>query len=300
MKTFKIYQIDAFTKERFSGNPAGVVVNADGLNETQMQQIARELNNSETAFLFSPEDNNSDGLIRYFTPTAEVPICGHATIAAMYAKAIEYNLNPCILRFKTKVGTLPFEIIKENGDYQVIMTQGKFELSPEFDKITTEQILTALGLGYADIDKRCPVQIASTGHSKVMIGIKSREKLNILNPDHSSLIALSKQINCNGYFVFTFDSDEDDVLTHGRMFAPAIGINEDPVTGNANGPLGGYLIQHKIVDFKSNLFEFNSKQGEKINRPGVINVSVKIENDLPVLIKIKGNATVVFKTEIEI
>lgn len=300
MKIFKIYQIDAFTKERFSGNPAGVVVNADGLNEAQMQQIARELNNSETAFLFSPEDNDSDGSIRYFTPTAEVPICGHATIAAMYAKAIEYNLNSCILKFKTKVGTLPFEIIKENGDYQVIMTQGKFELSPAFDTITTEQILAALGLDYADTDERCPVQIASTGHSKVMIGIKNKEKLNDLNPDYSSLIALSKQINCNGYFVFTFDSDNDDLLTHGRMFAPAIGINEDPVTGNANGPLGGYLIQHKIVDFKGNLFEFNGKQGEKINRPGVINVSVKIENDLPVLIKIKGNATVVFKTEIEI
>jgi PhzF family phenazine biosynthesis protein len=300
MKTYKIYQIDAFTKERFSGNPAGVVVNADELTEIQMQQIAKELNNSETAFLFSPDDNDSDGLIRYFTPKSEVPICGHATIAAMYAKAIEYNLDSCILRYKTKVGTLPFEIIKENGDYQVIMTQGKFELSPTFDATTILQILSALGLDYDDTDERCPVQIASTGHSKVMIGIKSREKLNDLNPNYSSLTELSKQINCNGYFVFTFDSDDDNILTHGRMFAPAIGINEDPVTGNANGPLGGYLIQHKIVDFKDNLFEFNGKQGEKIERPGIINVSVKIENDLPSLIKIKGNATIVFKTEIKI
>jgi PhzF family phenazine biosynthesis protein len=300
MKTYKIYQIDAFTKERFSGNPAGVVVNADGLTEIQMQQIAKELNNSETAFLFSPDDNDSDGLIRYFTPKSEVPICGHATIAAMYAKAIEYNLDSCILRYKTKVGTLPFEIIKENGDYQVIMTQGKFELSPTFDATTILQILSALGLDYDDTDERCPVQIASTGHSKVMIGIKSREKLNDLNPNYSSLTELSKQINCNGYFVFTFDSDDDNILTHGRMFAPAIGINEDPVTGNANGPLGGYLIQHKIVDFKDNLFEFNGKQGEKIERPGIINVSVGIENDLPSLIKIKGNATIVFKTEIKI
>lgn len=300
MKTFKIYQIDSFTKERFSGNPAGVVVNADGLNEAQMQQIARELNNSETAFLFFPGDNDTDGVIRYFSPTAEVPICGHATIAAMYAKAIEYNLDSCILRFKTGVGILPFEIVKENEDYHVIMTQGKFELSPVFDAATTQQILTALGIDDADTDERCPVQIASTGHSKVMIGIKSKEKLNNLNPDYSSLAALSKQISCNGYFVFTLDSDDNEILTHGRMFAPAIGINEDPVTGNANGPLGGYLVQNKIVEFKGDLFEFNSKQGEKINRAGVISVSVKIENDLPVLIKIKGDATVVFKTEIEI
>ncbi|ANF52865.1 hypothetical protein A0O34_21115 [Chryseobacterium glaciei] len=300
MKTFKIYQIDAFTKEKFSGNPAGVVVNADGLNATQMQQIAKELNNSETAFLFSPHDNNSDGSIRYFTPQSEVPICGHATIAAMYAKAIEDNLDSCILRFKTQVGILPFEIIKEKEDYQVIMTQGKFELSPTFDPIINQQILSALGLDYSDTDKRCPIQIASTGHSKVMIGIKSRDQLNSLTPDYNSLTNISRQINCNGYFVFTFDSDDRDILTYGRMFAPAIGINEDPVTGNANGPLGGYLIQNQIIDFKGNLFEFKGKQGEKIDRLGVVNVSVTLENGLPSIIKIKGNATIVFKTEIEI
>jgi len=203
----------------------------------------------------------------------------------MYAKAIEYNLDSCILRYKTKVGTLPFEIVKENDDYEVIMTQGKFELSATIDTVTTQKILSALSLDDSDTDERCPVQIASTGHSKVMIGIKNREKLNNLNPDYNSLIDLSKQINCNGYFVFTFDSDDDDVLTHGRMFAPAIGINEDPVTGNANGPLGGYLVQHKIVDFKDTLFEFNGKQGEKIGRPGVISVSVGIENGLPSLIR---------------
>ncbi|SHK32840.1 PhzF family isomerase [Chryseobacterium polytrichastri] len=300
MKTFKIYQIDAFTKEKFSGNPAGVVVNADGLNATQMQQIARELNNSETAFLFSPDDSSCDGIIRYFTPQSEVPICGHATISAMYAKAIEDNLDSCILRFKTQVGILPFEIIKEKEDYQVIMTQGKFELSPTFDTITSQNILSALGLDYSDKDERCPIQIASTGHSKVMIGIKSREKLNNLNPDYNSLIQLSKEINCNGYFVFTFDSNDSEVLTYGRMFAPAIGINEDPVTGNANGPLGGYLIQNKIIDCKDNVYEFKGKQGEKIGRLGVVNVSVTIEDDLPSLITIKGDATVVFTTEIQI
>ncbi|KPH13975.1 PhzF family isomerase [Chryseobacterium sp. ERMR1:04] len=300
MKTFKIYQIDAFTKEKFSGNPAGVVVNADGLNAVQMQQIAKELNNSETAFLFSPDDSNSDGLIRYFTPQSEVPICGHATISAMYAKAIEDNLGSCILRYKTQVGILPFEIIKEKEDYQVIMTQGTFELSPTFDPIVAQQLLAALGLEHSDTDERCPIQIASTGHSKVMIGIKSKEKLNSLNPDYNSLIHLSKQINCNGYFVFTFDSDDNDVLTYGRMFAPVIGINEDPVTGNANGPLGGYLIQNKIIDSKDNIYEFKGKQGEKMGRLGVVNVSVTIENGLPILIKIKGEATVVFKTEIEV
>lgn len=82
MKTYNIYQVDSFTKNRFCGNPAGVVLNANGLSEEQMQQIARELNNSETAFILSPNSSHYDIEVRFFTPTKEVPICGHATIAA--------------------------------------------------------------------------------------------------------------------------------------------------------------------------------------------------------------------------
>lgn len=300
MKKRIIYQIDSFTKERFKGNPAGVVMNADGLSDDQMRMIARELNNSETAFLFAPDDNDCDGIIRYFTPKTEVPTCGHATIAAMYAKAIEEKLDSCVLRFKTQIGMLPFEIIKTNEDYQIIMTQGKFELSPVLEVHRLKELLNALDLKYSDTDKRCPIQVASTGHSKVMIGIKRRAELNAMTPDYAALADLSKRINCNGYFVFTFDSDRNDTLTYGRMFAPAVGINEDPVTGNAHGPLGGYLIQNKLVDYQNNLFEFNGRQGIEIGRPGVVNVSVNIENDRPSLIRIKGDAMVIFKTEIEI
>ncbi|UTN03828.1 PhzF family isomerase [Flavobacterium bizetiae] len=300
MKKLITYQIDSFTKEKFKGNPAGVVINADELTDYEMQQIARELNNSETAFLFAPDSDDCDGVIRYFTPNTEVPICGHATIAAMYTKAIEEKLDSCILKFKTKIGILPFEVIKENEDYQILMTQGNFELGDVFDSAVTQKMITALGLQKSDLDEKCPVQIASTGHSKVMIGIKSREKLNTLSPIYNDLAQLSNEINCNGYFVFTFDSDDQDVLTYGRMFAPAIGINEDPVTGNANGPLGGYLVQNNIIDYKNNTFEFNGKQGEKIDRLGVIKVKVVTEENKPKLIQIKGDAVVVFRAEIEI
>lgn len=300
MKKLITYQIDSFTKEKFKGNPAGVVINADELSDYEMQQIARELNNSETAFLFAPDSDDCDGVIRYFTPNTEVPICGHATIAAMYAKAIEEKLDSCILKFKTKIGILPFEVIKENEDYQILMTQGNFELGDVFDASVTQKMITALGLQKSDLDEKCPVQIASTGHSKVMIGIKSREKLNTLSPIYNDLAQLSNEINCNGYFVFTFDSDDQDVLTYGRMFAPAIGINEDPVTGNANGPLGGYLVQNNIIDYKNNTLEFNGKQGEKIDRLGVIKVKVVTEENKPKLIQIKGDAVVVFRAEIEI
>jgi len=300
MKKRIIYQVDSFTKERFKGNPAGVVVNADGLTDYQMQLVARELNNSETAFLFPPDDSDCDGVIRYFTPKTEVPTCGHATIAAMYAKALEESLESCVLRFRTKIGILPFEILRVKGDYQVIMTQGKFEQGPAFDPETTQKLIKALGLEMSDLDDKCPIRVASTGHSKVMIGIKSRKKLNDLSPDFGYLAGLSKMIKCNGYFVFTFDSEIRNILTYGRMFAPAIGINEDPVTGNAYGPLGGYLIQNKIAAYSDNQFEFKGRQGEKMDRIGEIQVKVKIENGLPSLIQIKGDAVLIFRTEIEI
>jgi len=300
MKKLNVYQVDSFTRTKFSGNPAGVVVNADGLTEEQMLLIARELNNSETAFLISPENDDYDCEVRYFTPKTEVPTCGHATIAAMYVKALEEKLTSCFLRIKTKIGILPIEIIKGKNDYQVIMAQSSFELGPVFDDRTVQRLLKALGIAYSDLDNKCPVQIASTGHPKVIIGIKSREKLNRLNPDYYSLTRLSKQIKCNGFFVFTFDTDEKDILTCGRIFAPVIGINEDPVTGNANGPLGGYLIYHGIIKNHKNYFEFNSKQGEAMKRPGIVTVRVRMENNEPPSIQIMGDAVVIFRTEITI
>ena len=300
MNKLTIYQIDSFTREKFKGNPAGVVLDSSGLSDEQMQMVARELNNSETAFLFPSESDEYDTAIRYFTPLREVPICGHATIAAMYAKAIEEKLNSCILKVKTNIGVLPFEIVKRDNDYQIIMTQGKFELGAPLNDELVYKITQALGVDVNELDTRCPVQIASTGHSKVMIGLKNRKKLNELGPDFYALKQISEQINCNGYFVFTLDSDDKNILTYGRMFAPAIGINEDPVTGNANGPLGGYLVQNKIVKWQDGCLEFNTRQGEKMKRLGEINVKVKIENNSPVLIQLKGEAVIVFKTEIEI
>ncbi len=299
-KKIVIYQVDSFTKELFKGNPAGVVPYAEGLTEEQMQMIAREMNNSETSFLFPPDDDTCDGIIRYFTPSREVPTCGHATIAAMYVKAKIENLDSAVFRYKTKVGILPFEIINTGNDYSIIMTQGKIEFTEPFEEKIRNRIISALKINQTDLDEKCPVQIVSTGHSKVMIGIKSRQILNELDPNFFELGLISKEINCNGFFVFTFDSDDKNILTYGRMFAPAIGINEDPVTGNANGPLGAYIVKHKIVDNNSNEFSFIGRQGEAINRLGEISVTVKIENGEPILVQIGGKAVVVFKTEIEI
>ena len=222
MKKYRLYQIDAFTTEKFKGNPAGVISNADGLKETQMQAIARELSNSETAFILSPSLTDHEVRIRFFTPTTEVPSCGHATISAHFVRALENNLPSCRVIQKIGAGILPVEIIRDDNSYKIIMTQGEIEFFEPLSEREKNEIILALDLTSTDIDQRCPVQIASTGHSKVMIGIESRDKLNSLKPNLNRLTEISGKIKCNGYFVFTLDSDSDEILTHSRMFAPAI------------------------------------------------------------------------------
>jgi len=292
--------VDSFTKTMFQGNPAGVILNADGLSESDMRNIARELNNSETAFFFSSHEDGCDGELRYFTPQVEVPTCGHATIAAMTVFALENNLSDCTLQIKTKIGRLPIEIRKKPSGYYVSMTQGKFEILKTLSAGEKETLCGALFLTEDMLDSRCPIQVVTAGHSKVMVGIKERSVLNALSPDYEKLKELSREIDCNGYFVFTFDTEKEGVLTEGRMFAPAIGIFEDPVTGNANGPLGGYLIENKIVENTYDVFCFTGYQGEAMRRPGKIDVEVTCKNEKVHNIKIFGEAVVVFKAEIDV
>lgn len=298
MKTFRLYQIDSFTTELFQGNPAGVVPDADGLTVAQMQVIAREMNNSETAFILSPTSDDHDVWIRFFTPTTEVPSCGHATIAAHYVRAREMGLPSCAVVQKIGAGILPVEIVKEGDDYRIVMTQGAPDFSEPFAAPQRGEIIVALGLTQADLDLRCPVQVVSTGHSKVLVGIRERTTLNRLKPDLGRLTEISRQIRCNGYFVFTLAHDHGEALSHGRMFAPAIGISEDPVTGNANGPLGAYLVEHSLVPIQGSRLEFKGQQGEAIGRLGTVDVVVEIIQGKPRTVRVGGRAVTVFKSTI--
>ncbi|WP_430599235.1 PhzF family phenazine biosynthesis isomerase [Enterococcus sp. AZ079] len=262
MTVLKVYQVDAFTTEKFRGNPAGVVLNGDNLTDQEMQAIARELNNSETAFLLSPDSPDHDVRTRYFTPKTEVPICGHATIASQYVRAIENNLESCRVMNKINIGTLPIEINKLENDYTITMAQGDIEFSQYISGSNLEFLMNALRITENDLDERCPVQIVSTGRSKVLIGIKSRHVLDRIVPNLEALKELSKAIDCTGYFLFTLHPETETILSHGRMFAPISGIDEDPVTGNAVAPLGAYLIKHKLVKHDNSMFSFKVEQGD--------------------------------------
>lgn len=299
MRTFRVYQVDAFTRRRFCGNPAGVIPNADGLTEEEMQQIARELNNSETAFIFASRSPDHDVQVRYFTPTTEVPVCGHATIAAHYVLASESGRAGRV-RQLCGAGILPVDVVGSKGGYQIWMTQGKIEIQPPLDASTVNEIIRRCGMSSDDLDPRCPVQIVSTGHSKVLIGLKDRARMDSAEPDFDALASISKAIGCNGYFLFTLENGNESVSTHGRMFAPAIGIREDPVTGNANGPLGAYLVQHQLVVNAGTCLRFEGKQGDRLGRPGVVQVEVTIEAGVPTRVRIGGEAVIAFSGVLEL
>jgi len=296
---YRLYQVDAFTTERLAGNPAGVVPNADGLTDHQMQAIARELNNSETAFICKPQGADHHVRVRFFTPTTEVPSCGHATVAAHYVRAVENALPTCTVVHKIGAGILPVGIIRRDTDYQIVMTQAEPAFQEPLSGNQRDRIVRAFGLGVGDLDDNCPVQIVSTGHSKVMVGIRSPDKLHSLQPDLSSLTKISRRIGCNGYYVFVL-TPNDEYLVHGRMFAPAIGIAEDPVTGNANGPLGAYLVRHRLALPADGTLVFRARQGEAMGRPGIVEVSVDVEDGSPKTVRVAGRAVIVYQSVLEL
>ena len=177
----QVYHVDAFTSQPFRGNSAGVVFPADNLSEAQMQLIARELGHSETAFLLHSDD--SDVRIRYFTPTVEVPICGHATVAAHYVRAKVLGLGNCTIWQTSLAGKHRVTIEKHNDDYRISLEQGTpgFELPLEGE--VRAAIINALHLTEDDILPGLPIQVATTGHSKVMIPLKPEVDIDALSPD---------------------------------------------------------------------------------------------------------------------
>ncbi|HEY5851192.1 MAG TPA: PhzF family phenazine biosynthesis isomerase [Lysobacter sp.] len=291
MDALRIYRIDAFTTQRGQGNAAGVVTNAQGLDEAQMQAIAHELGHSETAFVLPPQAGDHDLHIRYFTPTTEVPVCGHATVGAHYALALE-GAAPGVRRQLTGAGVQVVETLRrDDGTTAVRIQQNAPTFADPLSAELVQDVANALGLREGELDPRAPVQFVSTGHGKLLIAIRSLQRLRELKPDMPRLAALDERVGSKGYFVFTLDNaGGDDGYSHGRMFAPGIGIDEDPVTGNANGPLGAYLVRHGLIDVDSDEVRFRGRQQTGAGRGGFVDVSVQVASGQPVGVAIEGLA----------
>lgn len=296
-----LYQVDAFTVTPLTGNPAGVVLTADGMTDAEMLAVARELNNSETAFVLPADATDHDVRVRFFTPTTEVPTCGHATVATHYARAVEYGLPSGPLVQKTGSGLLQrVEIHRDGSRIRIGMHQGAAIFGPELDSGQVDRLLRALGVDARDLAGTGPVQVVSTGHSKVLVELRDRAIVDGLRPDPAGLTALSAEVGSNGFFVFTRATGDPGVLTWARMFAPAIGIAEDPVTGNGHGPLGAYLVHHGIVPAPNGHLTFTGRQGSAMKRPGNVQVSVQTQSNNALLASIAGNATTAFRAELHI
>ncbi|HBK45070.1 MAG TPA: hypothetical protein DDZ67_01270 [Xanthomonadaceae bacterium] len=303
MKRYRVFQVDAFTRTPFAGNPAGVVLDADGLDRRQMQAIARELNNSETAFVHAPRATDHDVHVRFFTPTTEVPVCGHATVAAHYVRAREGLASGAATRQLTGAGVQAVQTERlGDGDLRVWIDQQRPSFGPALAPVEMTALLDALGLSGSDLG-RGPIEPVSTGHAKIMVPLRDRDTLARVRPRLQALDELSRRIGCNGYHLFTLDRPDVGILAHGRMFAPAIGIAEDPVTGNANGPLGAYLVRHGLVPaaVRGQGLAAWMRQGEAMGRPGEVRVEVAVDADgTPARVRIGGHASIVFRSEIRL
>lgn len=289
-----IYQVDAFTDKPFGGNPAGVVPDARGLGEKEMQKIAMEMNLSETAFVFPKDSSNFD--IRFFTPKCEVDLCGHATIATFYTLAhkgyIEGKDNGIVRVYQnTNLGKLPVEIFFKDGEVdKVLMHQDKpkhLDTISDIDMISKSLNIETRNIGFANKDLK--PEIVYTGLADVIIPVKSKSVLDNLDINLKMISELSKKVGAIGFHVFTEDENSKDKFWC-RNFAPLVGIDEESATGTSNGALLYYLKRNNLLDNNKIL----AMQGQSLDRPSAIYCELE-EKESEVTIKVGGKAVIVIE-----
>jgi trans-2,3-dihydro-3-hydroxyanthranilate isomerase len=285
-KNVKIFQIDSFTDKPFLGNPAGVCF-TDELDEFDMQKIANEMNLAETAFL--SKSNEADYNLRWFTPTNEVDLCGHATIASLhFLKENNLLIDGQEIKFSTLSGILKCGI----RDKQYFMEIPIYSME-KFDDCK-EEIIEALQIERTEINDAVPfVRLENTN---IYIYIETLDQLKAVQPDFNKLIKITeKNKDVEGFVLFTLETFEEQNSAHIRYFVPYHGIDEDVVTGSANGPL--ILVLEHLGFIKNIGDEINVtfEQGDFKGRPGRVNVNyLKSKNEL----YISGNAVTVLKGEL--
>lgn len=296
-RSIRVFQVDAFTQQLFTGNPAGVVLGGEVLSDDEMLAIARELNNGDTAFVLPPEGNDHDMRVRFFTPRTESAFVGHATIATQYVLS-EAAGSPRKLRQRQKAGLVDIEIRGEGPGRRIAVRQPAPTLGRELNDRERLAVLDALALSSADLDPRCEMRIVSSAGNRLLIGVRGTKQLKQLKPDFNRLTTLSAQLGASGHFVFTTDSSVEGCLTQSRMFCPAIGIPEDPVSGNAHGLLGAYLLHHGLLERDGDQACFSGAQGQFQQRPGRVDVELEFDGGALSGVWIIGSATMVFETTI--
>ncbi len=265
----KMFQVDVFTDKPFCGNPAGVVLDAENLDDGLMQKIAAEVNLSETAFVTSKGESSFE--VRFFTPECEIDLCGHATIAAFYVlkeRIIGKKKGVVEEVQNTKIGKLPVRIFFEDGKIErIMMQQGKpksYGKISRLDEICEFMNIDISDIGLNNIDLK--PEIISTGLKDMIIPVRNRSILDKLKIDFGKLKEYSLKNDIIGVHVFSADQDRGIEEAFCRNFAPAVGINEEAATGTSNGALTYYLSKNVLLKNDKLLVH----QGSSLKRPSQI------------------------------
>ena len=293
----RLFHVDAFTRTRFCGNPARVVLDADDVSEAHMQTIATECH-GETAFVLSPASGDHDVQIRFFTPHQEVPFVGHATIAAHYVLAKSGGRSTGVSKQRSRAGIGDIAVTHADGDYRVSLSLSPPSLGAILPAPHRSRVLEALGISSPSVHTACPVQMLTKGGARLLIGMQSPALVHALQPEMDALTRLTSQLGAAGYFVFAVAEQPPHFTTVSRMFCPALGIPEDPVSGNAHGMLGTYLIAHGLLRATNGVASFRGHQGEAVRRPGLVDVAVTASGAVAHSVRITGDAVIVYEAEL--
>ncbi|MGB6449380.1 MAG: PhzF family phenazine biosynthesis protein [Steroidobacteraceae bacterium] len=277
MRTYRYLHFDVFTDRPFTGNQLAVLPDAAGLSAEEMQRIAKEMAFSETTFVLPAEAAGTEARVRIFTPGMELPMAGHPTIGTTYALAHERRLTPLHPTVVLGLGVGPTTVRLEWESTRLRfawMTQSV----PTFGAILADAkgLAKALALEPADIcDDALPAQVLSSGVPFLFVPLVSRRVVDRIVVDPTALSACYGAADMADLpiFAFSLEAAGDDATVYSRMFAPSLGVVEDPATGGASGPLGAYLVHHGAVTAQQAAHLVNL-QGMKMGRPSRIHISI--------------------------
>ncbi len=261
------YIVDVFAETKYAGNQLAVFPQAGDRSTAEMQQIAKELNFSETTFITSLEPEAGGYSVRIFTPVQELPFAGHPTLGTAFVlqqKVIQQAVEKVTLNLV--VGQIPVQILYENGLPEMLWMK---QNSPVFgEKIAPGAIAPILGLETSDIDPRFPIQEVSTGVPFIIVPLKTLAALQRIQVNSDRLPALLDSLEAKMIFAFCPEVRHPANHFSARMFAHYLGIPEDPATGSANGCFAGYLAQYEY--WGTPTVEARVEQGYEIGRPSLI------------------------------
>ncbi len=274
---YRYLHLDVFTREKFGGNQLAVFTDARGLSGTVMQAVTREMNFSESTFILPAERPDTDIRMRIFTPGREMPMAGHPTVGSAFALALDGTIPAGRRRwtFGLNIGPTPVDI-EWAGDRPafVWMTQQL----PAFGNVVADVdgAARAIGLDAAAIRATgLPVCEVSCGVPFVFFPLATRAAVDAAAPNLAAFNALcaAEGVDNHAVFVFSREPGGDGATVYSRMFAPGLGVAEDPATGAASGPLGCYLVEHGVVP-PGKAKAILSLQGVKMGRPSWIHVAI--------------------------